>query len=173
MKRACWYKSVLPWCGFLCLLAYEGHRQSKRIATKARIKAELALVPSVGGVVKSAEYLYEGKAFRVIAFTEEAFGNSDVETIFLIVRDKVGIFLRREEKMAPYAISLTVLPDVHDARRFFICGSSRTGEFPGYLAVWPLTGPEVGEDVYYGDYDLDGRFEKRVDLRREFGPAAK
>ena len=172
MKRACWYKTIVPWCGFLCLLAYEGHRLSKWIVMKARIKAELALVPHMAEDVKSAEYLYDGKVFKAVAFTcypEE----EERETIFLTVRDKVGILLSRtvagflssEEERGRPRFHLTVLSDIRSARSFLSCGSSPTGEFPGYLIVYPQTGPEAGGYVFYGDYDLDGQFEKRLDMK--------
>lgn len=158
--------TILPWLGFLGLLAYEGHKVYVKSLSLEALRSTLH--PDMAGALVKAEILRLRGDFTVVSYENAA---TETEGIIVTPYNRHLVTIERDIR-TPGSLRVSVYRgDGNEHVELMSCGGLRDdGEFPRYVGVYPQTGADAG--WFYGDYDLDGKFElKRLGLRGSTMPA--
>ena len=80
-----------------------------------------------------------------------------------IIADEKQMFVLTHDRRTKGSLHFAVISDIASGQPLLDCGTLEDGVLPGFWGMYPQKGPDAGR-LWYGDYDLDGKFEVKVKL---------
>lgn len=151
------YGVVAPWCALAGLLAYVWYSPPRPLPLTAWEKQRLERLDPRAALGYQRTLLANSGRFRV---TMDEFDDESAEVVDVAVDGGplISVFAGESDAGSP-RVTVWRGPGYEDP--VVRCGAEEGEDFPSFLIVYPQTGPDAGR-VAYGDYDMDGRFEKRL-----------
>ena len=150
--------AVLPWCGFVGLGGYELYRARLARHQTDLIRSQLDQLRTK--TMKGPNFVGQSRSgvFTVAASTD--FEGLD-EMVYVLAHGKPVFQFAyiRPPRSRPESLFVSIYGREGD--RFLDVGAQVGRDFPSYVVYYPPGGPDGGE-FFYGDYDLDGKFEKKA-----------
>ena len=147
---------ILPWCGFISMLGYEGIKLWERHMFVVGFRKSL---PDIASMTPDIRMLGEYGIFKVVASKHYTYDGVS-ENLAITAYDKYLVTLSKNSNRKG-DLHISVYRSMMPVEPLLDCGTLPSAVFPSFIVVYPQTGPDAGR-YWYGDYDLDGKFEKKA-----------